>query len=138
MLSIETVQRWQETANRQDVAALLELSDPQVEIVGPRGIAHGHAVLADWVRRAGVQFTTLRAFARDTRVVVTQHGIWRSIETGAIVGEATVATAFQVSAQRITRIARHDSLEQALAEAQLELADEQPLKKSADHDQSAD
>jgi hypothetical protein len=129
MQSIEIVQRWQAAANRQDVAALLELSDPQIEIVGPRGLAHGHAMLAGWVQRAGVQFTTLRAFARDTRVVVAQHGLWRSVETGAIVGEAIVATAFVVNEQRVTRIARYDSLGQALAEAQLELADEQQIKK---------
>ena len=36
-MSVETVQAWQNAANTQDKGRLLELSDPNIEIVGPRG-----------------------------------------------------------------------------------------------------
>jgi hypothetical protein len=123
--AVGLVQRWQAAANRQDVPLLLELSDPNIEIVGPRGSGHGHDLLAEWVSRAGAQFTIQRSFARGECVVVAQQGVWRSSETGAVVGEAQVASSFRVVQQRIVRVARYDTLEQALHDAQLTVADEQ-------------
>ncbi len=122
--AIDLVQRWQDAANRQDLALLLELSDPQIEIVGPRGTAQGHEVLAEWVRRAGAQFTIQRIFARADRVVAVQQGVWRSPETGAVIGEAQVASSFRVERGRIARVARYDALEQTLEDAGLTGDDE--------------
>ncbi len=34
---VALVQAWQEAANRQNVDRLLEISDPNIEMVGPRG-----------------------------------------------------------------------------------------------------
>jgi ketosteroid isomerase-like protein len=123
--AIDLVQRWQDAANRQDIALLLALSGPNIEIVGPRGMAQGHNILAEWVRRAGAQFTIQRIFARADRVVVVQQGIWRSAQTGAVIGEAQVASSFRVEQGRIMRVARYDTLEQALDDAGLTDADEQ-------------
>jgi hypothetical protein len=33
----KVVQAWQEAVNNQDLERLLQLSDPNIEIVGPRG-----------------------------------------------------------------------------------------------------
>jgi hypothetical protein len=110
--------------NNQDIDRLLALSDPNIEIVGPRGAAFGHIVLRDWMSRAGLTLTTQRVFARDDTVVVAQHGVWRSVETGEVVGEADVASEFRVDGQRVTYYARYDSLDEALATAGLEQADE--------------
>lgn len=122
--AIELVRQWQESANQQNVSILLNLSDPHIEIVGPRGSAHGHQVLSEWVQRAGAHFTTLRVFARDDRVAVAQHAEWRSPETGEVTGEADVASSFRVEEQRVMRVARFDSLDQALHDAGLTIADE--------------
>ncbi len=119
------VQQWQDAANRQNIPRLLELSDAHIELVGPRGVAHGHEILADWVQRAGVHLTTLRMFVRDHRVVVAQHGAWRSRESGTVTGEADVASFFSLHQQRVVRVARYDTLEQALQAAQLTISDEQ-------------
>jgi ketosteroid isomerase-like protein len=124
-VAIDLVQRWQDAANRQDIALLLALSDPNIEIVGPRGAAQGHDILAQWVRRAGAQFTIQRIFARADRVVVVQQGIWRSAETGEVIGEAQVASSFRVEQGRIVRVARYNALEQALDDAELTGDDEQ-------------
>jgi hypothetical protein len=121
---VALVRAWQGAANRQDSDRLVELSAPEIEIVGPRGSARGHQVLRDWLGRAGLTLTTHRVFARSTIVVAAQHGVWRSAETGEVIGEADLATCFQVDGQHIARVARYDDLAAALAAAGLDDGDE--------------
>lgn len=121
---VAIVQAWQAAANRQDVDRLLALSDPQIEIVGPRGSGYGHQLLKDWLERAGLQLETQRIFHRDNVVVVAQHGMWHAVDTDEIVGERDVASRFRVEGARIVQFARDDRLDQALAEAGLTYADE--------------
>jgi hypothetical protein len=63
-------------------------------------------------------------FERDDVVVVAQHGIWRSVNTGDMMGEANIASRFQISDGRVVQYARYDTLHEALAEAGLTDADE--------------
>lgn len=121
---VATVQAWQEAANAQDKGRLLELSDPNIEIVGPRGSAHGHEVLAAWLGRAGLVLETTRTFTRGDAVVLAQRGVWRSPETGEVTGEADLACGFRVAAGRVTRFSRHDRLDEALEQARLTETDE--------------
>lgn len=121
------VQAWQDAANSQNIDRLIELSAPTIEIVGPRGSGHGHQLLRDWLGRAGLHLTTLRAFVRDNIVVLAQHGVWRSVETGEVAGERTVASRFHVDGQRIVQFARYDNLDIALDEAGLHNSDEIPI-----------
>ena len=95
---VTIVYAWQDAANQQDAARMIEVSDPNIEIVGPRGSAVGYQILRDWLGRAGLTLTTLRTFAREDRVVLAQHGVWQSLETGAPAGEASLASSFQVAA----------------------------------------
>jgi hypothetical protein len=120
------VQAWQDAANDQNIALLVELSAPNIEVVGPRGSGYGHQLLRDWLSRAGLHLTTLRAFARDNVVVVAQHGVWRSVETGEVTGERDIASRFQVDGQLIVQFARYDNLDVALDEAGLQFSDEIP------------
>jgi hypothetical protein len=115
---------WQEAANGQDADRLIELSAPDIEIVGPRGSAYGHQILLDWLGRAGAQFRPLRLFARGENVVVALHGVWREAETGEGIGEQAVASSFRVAGGRVARVARYDTLDVALADAGLAEADE--------------
>jgi hypothetical protein len=117
------VAKWQEAANRQDIERLLALSDLDIEVVGPRGGGRGHQLLRDWMGRAGLSLTTLRAFARDDIVVLAQHGVWRSAETGEVIGEQDLASLFRVGGGRVVRFARYDGLDEALAAAGLTDAD---------------
>ena len=121
------VQAWQDAANDQNIDRLIELSAPTIEIVGPRGSGYGHQLLRDWLGRAGLHLTTQQAFVRDNVVVVAQHGVWRSVETGAVTGERDLASRFQVDDQYIVQFARHDSLADALSEAGLHDSDEIPV-----------
>lgn len=124
------VLEWQDAANQQDSDRLAELSTPDIEVVGPRGSGHGRQLLREWLARAGLHLTTVRAFARDDRddvVVLAQRGVWRSVETGAVTGERDLASRFRVDGQQVAQFARYDSLDLALAEAGLQEADELPL-----------
>jgi hypothetical protein len=123
---VAIVQAWQDAANAGDIDRLLALSDPRIELVGPRGSGRGHELLRQWMARAGVTFETGRLFARADRVVVAQHAEWRAGDRGASSGTAEVASVFDVVDRRVTRLARYDDLMQALAAAGLGLADEVP------------
>ena len=120
---IAIAEAWQQAANQQDSERLLALSDPNIEVVGPRGSGYGHQLLRDWLGRAGLTLTTLRAFARGNTVVLAQHASWRSVETGDATGERDLASRFDVEGGRVVRFARHDSLAEALAAAGLNDAD---------------
>ncbi len=122
--SIEVVLAWVAAANSQNLAHLLDLSAPGIALVGPRGVAQGHPSLCDWLARAGLTLTTKRVFARDQKVVLAQHGVWRNPTDGSGLGEADVASLFQVAQALVTHFARYDDLATALAAAGLNEADE--------------
>ena len=124
---LAVVQAWQDAANRRDINRLVDLSDPAIEIVGPRGSGRGRQVLGDWLGRANVTLTTLRAFVRGDTVVVAQYGVWRSGDTGDVAGEAHIASCFRVAGRRVARIARYEDLDAALAGAGLDYSDERSL-----------
>jgi SnoaL-like domain len=120
---LAVVNGWVAAANAQDAERLAELSDPNIEIVGPRGSGFGHQLLRDWLARAGLELETLRTFARGDTLVLEQRGIWRSQETGEITGEKLLASFFQVKDGRVAKFARCDSLDGAFAAAGLGRAD---------------
>lgn len=121
--SIQVVNAWQDALNRQDADALLALSDPNIEIIGPRGSAFGREVLRAWLERAGLKLTTLHVFARDEHVVIAQQGVWQSAETGGLPSQANVASHFVVIDRHVTSYARFDDLVVALKAAGLTEAD---------------
>ena len=125
--ALAVVLAWQEAANDRQVERLVDLSDPEIEIVGPRGAGRGRQLLRDWLDRALVRFETQRSFVRDDLVVIAQHGVWRDPATGAPAGEADLASAFRVEGRRVARFARYDDLDAALAATGLTAADEIPV-----------
>lgn len=121
---LAVVQGWQDAVNARQAERVLALSDPEIEIVGPRGTARGHEVLRQWLDHARVSLRPLRTFARGQVVVVAQHGVWRSPETDEPMGEAEVASVFHVRGGRVTSYARHDALADALEAGGLAEGDE--------------
>lgn len=118
------VEAWQDAANHEDLDRLLALSDPNIELIGPRGSGYGHQLLRDWLGRAGLSLQTLRVYVRGNTVVLAQQGVWHSVETGDVTGERNVASRFQVQEHRVVQFERYDSLDAALAEAGLKYSDE--------------
>lgn len=115
---VDIVRAWLAALNAADAERLVELSAPDIEIVGPRGSAHGHDVLRAWLARAGARFDAERVFSVGDRVVVEQHGRWQAPD-GQPLGEAKVASRFVVRAARVQLMQRYDNLDEALAHAGL-------------------
>lgn len=128
MTQLETpttvAQAWQEAVNARDEALLLRLSHPDIEMVGPRGTAKGHGVLSTWLKQAGLTLETRRVFAAGDAVVFAQVGVWRALDAGELPEAAEVASSFLVRDGRVARLARYDTLAEALTRAGLSEADE--------------
>src|SRR5262249_61507326 len=92
----DVVRRWLDAANRQDADALLALSDPDIEVVGPRGSARGHQALREWLARAGLAVETRRAFSPGGVGVLAQHGVWGCPASGGGVGAGGLGASFLV------------------------------------------
>ncbi|HSU16912.1 nuclear transport factor 2 family protein [Longimicrobium sp.] len=121
--TVDTVHAWITAVNAGDADAAVVVTSPDVAIVGPRGTARGHAVLRAWLAHAGATFATRAVYVHGDCVVVAQHGVWRDAETGAVKGEADVATRFRVEAGRVAEMERYGDLPAALAAAGLSEAD---------------
>src|SRR5579885_1950192 len=105
--SLAVVNDWVAAANAQDAERLVELSDPNIEIVGPRGSGFGHQLLRDWLARAGLELETLRTFARGGLVVLEQRGVWHSQDSGKVTGDKVLASFFQAKDGRVVKFARY-------------------------------
>lgn len=114
---------WQEAANERGFERLAGLSDPEIELAGPRGSGYGHELLRGWLVRAGLTLETRRILAAGGVVFAGQRGAWWSVETGEFVGEGDVASCFRVTGGRVVYVSRHD-LGTALEEAGLAYSDE--------------
>jgi hypothetical protein len=121
---VEAVLAWHEALNAGDAQRLAALSHPEVEVGGPRGSARGRRVLGDWVARANVRLEPLRSFHSGRTVVVEEAATWRDARTGETTGEATVATVFGLDGGLVSKILRHDRLEDALRSVGLDRYDE--------------
>jgi hypothetical protein len=123
--SLEVVRTWHDAVNRGDADALIAVSTKDIEIGGPRGTAHGSAVLRDWVGRAGIHLEPRRWFAGPSDVVVEQVATWRNAE-GGVTEPATIATSFRIDEGLVCRMVRYESLPDALAATGLTVQDEIP------------
>ena len=131
---VRVVHDWLAAVNAGDAEAVLGLTAPDVVIVGPRGAARGHEVLRSWMGHAGATFETRETYGAGDSVVVAQHGVWR--DTGAVRGEADVATRFVIADGRVSEMQRYDDgLSSALRAAGLTQADRQP--DAVEHEQGS-
>jgi len=122
----DTVLAWLDAVNAGATEAALERTAPDVAIVGPRGIGRGREVLRAWLGHAGATFATRAVYAGGDAAVVAQRGVWRDAASGAVRGEADVATRFRVAGGQVAEIQRYDDLAAALRDAGLTPADARP------------
>ncbi len=123
--SLAVVGDWLDAVHCGDGERVGRLSADDIEIVGPRGSAHGRAVLAAWLGRAGFSADARRWFCgADGTVVVEQEARRVDPATGSEQGRAVVASQFLVRHGVVVRYARHDELPTVLVAAGLDQADE--------------
>ena len=122
---------WLDAVNAGDTDAALARTAPDVAIVGPRGTGRGRDVLRAWLGHAGATFATRAIYAGNDMVVIAQRGVWRDGTSGAIIGEAEVATRFRVTGDQVAELQRYDDLAAALRDAGLTVADVH-VRSSAD------
>lgn len=122
----DTVLAWLDAVNAGDTEAALDRTAPDVAIVGPRGTGRGREVLRAWLGHAGATFATRAVYAGGEAVVVAQRGVWRDAVSGAVRGEADVATRFRVVDGQVAEMQRYDDLAAALRDAGLTAAAARP------------
>ena len=123
---IDTVLAWLDAVNAGNTESALEHTISDVSIVGPRGAGRGREVLRAWLSNVGAKFVTRAVYGGGDSAVVAQRGVWRDAATGAIRGEADVATRFRVIDGKVAEIQRYDDLLEALRDAGLTPADVRP------------
>ena len=121
---VQTVLTWHEALNGGDRERVVALSDPEVEVGGPRGSGRGSALLREWVERANIRLQPERIFRNAEGVVVEQRAEWCDAETGEITGAQTVASVFVVRDGKVASVLRYDTLPDALDAAGLDGAHE--------------
>ncbi len=110
------VLKWHEAVNDGNVELTLEMSTPDIVVGGPKGEASGHAVLAEWIRHAGIRLEPIAVHQLDSSVIVEEDAIWpRNDATSMAAAPIRVASVFTVSNDLVASIHRFDSLEVATA-----------------------
>jgi ketosteroid isomerase-like protein len=123
----EVLRRYVDALNRRDLPAMLELLDPDVELITRRGVRRGHDDVRAWVGEPYAELDVERVIDRihvAGHLVVASGRIrhlWR--ESGEIGDEAELAVLVRVEEGRIVRAQIFDDEASALAAAGLPVED---------------
>jgi ketosteroid isomerase-like protein len=123
----EVVRRYVDALNRRDLPAMLELLDPDVELITRRGPKRGYDDVRKWLGEPYAELDVERIIDRIQvagHVVVASGRIrhlWR--ESGELGDEAEIAVLAEVENGRIVRVQIFDNEAAALAAAGLPVRD---------------
>lgn len=112
--TINIADGWVEKVNAKDIEGMLELSDHNIELMGPRGSAVGHDTLRQWAEESGIHLTTVTRYAKGDKVVFEQEGTWEDQN-----GQVTVFTFMEIKNGKVVRISRFDTLDDAFGDSGL-------------------
>ena len=127
MTAAEVVRRYVDALNRRDLPAMLELLDPDVELLTPHGPRRGHDGVRKWLGEPYAELDVERIIDRVKvagHVVVASGRIrhlWR--ESGELGDEAEIAVLAQVENGRIVRVQTFNDEAAARAAAGLPVED---------------
>lgn len=105
---IETADAWIDRINAKDVEGVLEVSDHNIEMIGPRGSGVGHETLRQWAESSGIHLKTQTRYQKGSKVVYEQQGTWADQR-----GQVTVYTYMEIKNGKVCGIARYDTLDDA-------------------------
>lgn len=112
--TIDIANQWIARVNDKDIKAVLEVSDPHIELVGPRGVAEGHDILQKWIEQSGIQMETQDYYAKDEEVICVQKATWENQS-----GHVTIYTYMQIRNKKVHRLGRYDTLDDAFGQCLL-------------------
>lgn len=111
--------QWTSNVNKKDIQAVLNISDPHIELAGPRGAAEGHDMLRKWIEESGIYLQTQNVYAKDNQVILTQKATWENQS-----GHVTIYTFMEIRNGKIYRLGRFDTLDDAFGQCQLSEEDQ--------------
>lgn len=117
--NIATVLAWHEAINAGDIDLALAVSAPGIVVGGPKGDAHGHAILAEWIRHAGIRLDPIAIHPVGESIIVEELAIWEgNPETSAEAAPIEVASVFTMLDGLVASVHRFDSLDEATCSLQ--------------------
>lgn len=121
---VEAVLNWHEALNDGDIERLIVLSDPEIEVGGPRGSGCGAQLLREWLDRANIHLEPQRVFHRSETMVVEQEAKWYSSDIGEPADVQLLASVFVVRYGVVASVVRYEDLASALSASGLDEVDE--------------
>ena len=118
---------WLKAVDERDADALMALSAPDIELAGPRETARGRGALGLWFNRVAMRVKIARAFSRGGRALIEHEATWLNPADGSLVGEADIASLFEVGEGLVTHYAHDDDPDGALRRHGFAPADEVAL-----------
>ncbi len=112
--TINIADQWTDKVNQRDIKGVLDVSDPHIELIGPRGIAEGHDILRQWITESGIKLETQGHYAKGNEVISVQRATWENQN-----GHVTIYTFMEIKNGKVHRLGRYDTLDDALGQCQL-------------------
>ncbi|MDQ0429859.1 hypothetical protein QOZ98_002687 [Planomicrobium stackebrandtii] len=112
--NIRVAEQWTTGVNERDIKGVLKVSDPHIELIGPRGIAEGHDILQQWIKESGIKMETQDYYAKGNEVVCVQKATWENQN-----GHVTIYTFMDIRNGKVHRLGRYDTLDDAFGQCQL-------------------
>lgn len=77
-LTLIVAAKWQQFMNSRHIEEMLNLTDDQIEFVGPFESGVGHKELAEWIDRSGILLTTLNSNVNEDKLLLKHQARWKS------------------------------------------------------------
>lgn len=111
---IKVAEQWTTKVNQKDIKGVLEVSDPHIELIGPRGAAEGHDILRQWIHESGIQMETQGYYAKGDEVICVQEATWEDQN-----GHVTIYTFMEIKNGKVHRLGRYETLDDAFGQCGL-------------------
>ena len=113
MKPVEVVRAWFAALNAVDADALVELADPGVRLITPRGVLEGHDGVRTFAERQtyGVRMhaVNLRTTEGEDGTVITEDRLeFRSVDDDSVMGSEVMSARWVVRDGRLVEFAPHE------------------------------
>ncbi len=111
---VAAVLTWHDAVNAGDIGLALAVSTSTIVVGGPKGEASGHAVLAEWIRHAGIRLAPIVVHRAGEHIIVEEDATWPARRETLQDGQPIrVASVFTVMDGLVASVHRFASLDEA-------------------------